>query len=202
MPGAWIAAFALVADAQEITEARLLAPVTPTYPDAALVDRPSGSVVVHCTVDVEGVVVDAVVASGGPDVFFEAAIDAARALRFAAATRDGAPVESHVHVTFVFAPPPAPPDEADLEIVVIAPSAAELETHAVTTLGEAELARSSGQDLGQTLGNVPGVTAARGTSDATKPIIRGQVERRLLVLFDGVRHESQKWGLDHATEID
>jgi iron complex outermembrane receptor protein len=46
------------------------------------------------------------------------------------------------------------------------------------------------------------VTVGRGTGDSTKPIIRGQYERRLLVLFDGVRLESQKWGSDHATEID
>ena len=30
-------------------------------------------------------------------------------------------------------------------------------------------------------------------ANAAKPIIRGQQERRLLLLYDGVRHESQKW---------
>jgi iron complex outermembrane receptor protein len=78
----------------------------------------------------------------------------------------------------------------------------EAETHAVATVSVAELERSLGDDLGETLRSVPGVAVARGNSDSTKPIIRGQVERRLLVLFDSVRHESQKWGLDHATEID
>ncbi|MBC8069134.1 MAG: TonB-dependent receptor [Deltaproteobacteria bacterium] len=35
-----------------------------------------------------------------------------------------------------------------------------------------------------------------------KPIIRGQVGRRSLILVDGIRHESQQWGLDHAPEVD
>ncbi len=71
-----------------------------------------------------------------------------------------------------------------------------------TTLDAEALEQSAGLDLAETVGQVPGVTLARGTADAAKPIIRGQQERRLLVLFDGVRHESQKWGPDHATEID
>lgn len=99
-------------------------------------------------------------------------------------------------------PPPADEDlhEDDvLEVVVEATSAT---PQATTVLGEEALDRAAGDDLAETLATVPGVVAARGTSDATKPVIRGQLERRLLVLFDGVRHESQKWGADHATEID
>ncbi len=88
------------------------------------------------------------------------------------------------------------------EIVVEGRSPAEEDTHAHATLDEASLAREGGQDLGETVAGIPGVVAARGSSDATKPILRGHTERRLLVLFDGVRHESQKWGQDHATEID
>lgn len=90
-------------------------------------------------------------------------------------------------------------DDDPLEIVVEASSS---EPHSTTVLDEAALDRSAGDDLAETLASVPGVTAARGSSDATKPVIRGQLERRLLVLLDGVRHEGQKWGADHATEID
>jgi iron complex outermembrane recepter protein len=86
-----------------------------------------------------------------------------------------------------------------LEIVVESSSS---EPHSTTVLDERTLDRSAGDDLAETLSDVPGVTAARGTSDATKLVIRGQIERRLLVLLDGVRHEAQKWGADHATEID
>ncbi|MCA9490080.1 MAG: TonB-dependent receptor [Myxococcales bacterium] len=98
------------------------------------------------------------------------------------------------------------PTDEDLddveEIVVEGKSAAEEDTHARTTLDEGALAKEAGSDLAEAVASVPGVVAARGNGDNTKPILRGQTERRLLVLFDGVRHESQKWGQDHATEID
>ena len=69
-------------------------------------------------------------------------------------------------------------------------------------MDEAELNRNTDNNLAETVSTVPGVTLSRGTSDSAKPIIRGHHERRLLVLNDGIRHESQKWGPDHATEID
>ncbi|MFZ5475279.1 MAG: TonB-dependent receptor domain-containing protein [Myxococcota bacterium] len=187
--------------------ARLIAQATPVYPAEALPERLPGEVTVHVTVGVDGTVTDAAYASGGPEVFVAPAIDAARTLRFEPATRDGAPVVTRVAVHFRFEPPaeaPSPEGEPPGEELVIQEetSLAARETHAVTTIGVEELERSGGDDLGEAISGVPGVAMARGNSDSTKPIIRGQVERRLLVLFDGVRHESQKWGLDHATEID
>jgi len=89
-----------------------------------------------------------------------------------------------------------------VEIVVHADDPDVEETRAQTTLDAADLERSTGDDLARTLTRVPGVSVALGTADAAKPILRGHRERRLLVLYDGVRHESQKWGPDHATEID
>jgi len=76
------------------------------------------------------------------------------------------------------------------------------DVRARTTLRAADLERRAGDGLADTVQSVPGVRVAGGTADAAKPIIRGQQERRLLVLYDGVRHESQKWGPDHAPEID
>ena len=93
-------------------------------------------------------------------------------------------------------------DDAALDIVVVEESAAETHTHATTRLDAADLDRAAGQDLAESLSGVAGVTHARCGADNAKPIIRGQQERRLLLLYDGVRHESQKWGLDHAPEVD
>lgn len=76
------------------------------------------------------------------------------------------------------------------------------DTRSRATLDDVALERAQGQDLAEAMVQISGVTAARGTADGSKPVIRGLQERRLLVLFDGVRHESQKWGDDHATEID
>lgn len=76
------------------------------------------------------------------------------------------------------------------------------DTRSSTTLSGEVLDRTRGDDLAQVASQAPGVVVARGTGDVSKPIIRGLSERRLLVLFDGVRQEGQKWGADHGTEID
>lgn len=97
---------------------------------------------------------------------------------------------------------PNPTPEVVQEIVVEESRVVNEDTHARETLTEEVLERAQGQDLSESISQVSGVTTSRGTGDSTKPIIRGQYERRLLILFDGVRHESQKWGLEHAPEID
>ncbi len=188
-----------------MTPPRLLAPVELVFPEEALAGAHAGDVVVRVGIDAEGRVTVAEVLSGDP-VFHAQALDAARRLQFAPARLGERAVASSEVVRFHFEPPVSSTgealDEPVEEIVVVAPSPDAVDTHARTTLGEAELERSAGVDLAQTAAQVPGVTVAGATSDTSKPMIRGQVERRLLVLFDGVRHESQKWGSDHAPEID
>lgn len=76
------------------------------------------------------------------------------------------------------------------------------DTRARKTLDALAIERAAGEGLADTISRVAGVSTAGGTGAVSKPLIRGQQERRLLVLYDGVRHESQKWGPDHATEID
>lgn len=46
------------------------------------------------------------------------------------------------------------------------------------------------------------MTSLGGAAATSKPVIRGQFGQRLLVLVDRVRHEGQKWGVDHAPEVD
>ncbi|PRP91274.1 putative TonB-dependent receptor precursor [Enhygromyxa salina] len=70
-------------------------------------------------------------------------------------------------------------------------------------LAGADLAKTRGQGLADAISTMSGVTTLRGTAGGmAKPVIRGQVGRRNLIIFDGIRHEGQKWGLDHAPEID
>ena len=143
----------------------------------------------------------------GPAELRAAANDAARAASFHPAMAQGAPVESTVVVEVQFLPSKGEPtdDAAVSETVVVVADRAEVEvddTHARAVITEEDLDRSAGSDLGEAIASVPGVATARGTADTSKPIIRGQQERRLLLLSDGVRHESQKWGADHAPEID
>ncbi len=182
--------------------ARLLEEVAPVWPPGA--GDAHGDVVVLVTVGTDGAPT-AVVVESGPEVFRASALAAAEALRFVPATLDGVAVETRVAVSFHFAPPEAPPvDDAGLveTVEVHAGHPDQEDPHASTTLDAADLARAAAADLAETVAAVPGVTLARGTADVSKPIIRGQSERRLLLLVDGVRHESQKWGPDHAPEID
>jgi iron complex outermembrane receptor protein len=135
-------------------------------------------------------------------VFTEAALAAARSLHFRPATRGSSPVPATTRVLFHFAPPLPDGEEPHVEIVVHGPDPDRESVRARTTLDGRDLERAAGDDLAQTVSKVPGVRVAEGTADAAKPIIRGQAERRLLVLNDGIRHESQKWGPDHGTEVD
>lgn len=71
------------------------------------------------------------------------------------------------------------------------------------SLAGAELARTRGQGLADTLSGMSGVATLRGTAGGmNKPIIRGHIGRRNLIVVDGIRHEGQDWGLDHAPEVD
>ncbi|MED5369535.1 MAG: TonB-dependent receptor plug domain-containing protein [Myxococcota bacterium] len=177
----------------------LLQPVTPAYPSDA--GEASGTVLVQVDVDAQGQVVGVRVVSG-PEVFRPAAEAAAWQLHFSPGSQEGEPVAvADLPVTFHFAPP-HDPHEHDAMLVVEAERFEHLHPQPVAELDEQDLAQTRGQDLGATLEQLPGVTRAAGTGDTSKPMIRGQTERRLLLLVDGVPHASQKWGQDHAPEID
>ncbi len=185
-----------------VTPPTLKAQVALRYPSEALPEGLHGDVVVRVRVSPTGEV-EQVEVLKGPEVFHASALEAARRMEFVPAQRDGTPVVGTTRVRFHFAPPEIRELAESLEEVVVHATHPDLEdVRARTTLDEEALARRAGLDLAQTVQGVPGVRTAGGTGDAAKPIIRGQQERRLLVLYDGVRHESQKWGPDHATEID
>ena len=187
------------ATAPQVVPPELVTPAELVYPEEALAEGAHGDVTVLVDVDASGAVVG-VSFESGPEVFQQAALDAAWQLGFSPALRDGQPVAVTTRVYFHFAPPEELADSDEIVVHYVDPDLQG--TRARTTLDEDALEASAGQDLAETLTQVPGVTLSRGTGDTAKPIIRGQTERRLLVLYDGVRHEGQKWGPDHATEID
>lgn len=65
-----------------------------------------------------------------------------------------------------------------------------------------ELQKSAGSNLGDILKNVTGVTTLNNGSNISKPMIHGMQGYRLLILNNGIRHEGQQWGNEHAPEID
>ena len=175
--------------------------IEPLYPHG---EEGEAEVTLEVTVSASGEVVG-VEALAGREPFVQAAVEAAHEIEFEPATEKGEPVEGSVRVTFHFDPPIEPhpfDDDVDYEIVVEARRPSSEDTHSRTEIDGEALERTAGQDFAESISQVSGVIVGRGTADSSKPIIRGQYERRLLVLFDGVRHESQKWGKDHASEID
>ena len=136
----------------------------------------------------------------GPEVL------AIEAEPFEPAMLDGEPIEGRIKVYFHFAPPTQHQLEQHsdvFEMVVVHEENIDLEDSKIRmTLDEGDIARQATKDLAGVMEQTPGVVVAGGTTDSSKPIIRGHQERRLLVINDGIRHESQKWGADHATEID
>ena len=113
-----------------------------------------------------------------------------RSLRVVADTSTDVAIEPHVI------------EQID-DLVVEAPAPSRSEADAGTTLDGDALDRTRGRNLADSIAKIPGVTVLRtGAGGMGKPIIRGQDERRNLILFDRVRHAGQKWGLDHAPEID
>ncbi len=195
------ALFVPVAMADDVQDgpAQVLQQASPTYPEDVRAEALIGDVLVTLQVDAAGAITDAT-ATVGPQPFRAAAEDAARRLVLSPAIQDGVAVPSTLKVRFHFEPPLE--DDVMQEIVVHARSPDQEDSHARTTLSTEALERTAGSDLATTLSQVPGVVAAGGTTSQGKPIIRGQTERRLLLLTDGVRHEGQKWGPDHAPEID
>lgn len=56
--------------------------------------------------------------------------------------------------------------------------------------------------LMHTLRRLPGVQAVHVGSGQSKPLIRGLGFNRIVVAENGIKHEGQQWGADHALEID
>lgn len=72
----------------------------------------------------------------------------------------------------------------------------------VTVLTEADLEKTRGQTLGESLKDVAGVALLSTGPSIAKPVIRGLHSQRVLVVNAGVQQEGQQWGAEHAPEID
>lgn len=107
-----------------------------------------------------------------------------------------------VAVALLDPPTPAPELSTTVGARRATESAKKILTQDVAVLDAEDLARVRGRSLAGTLTEVPGVSAVQSGPALAKPVVRGFFGRRLLMLVDGVRHEGQDWGIDHAPEID
>lgn len=64
------------------------------------------------------------------------------------------------------------------------------------------LNKLSGQNLATILSTISGVSIIQTGSSIGKPVIHGMHSNRILTINNGIRHEAQQWGNEHAPEID
>ena len=73
---------------------------------------------------------------------------------------------------------------------------------ATQTLSGRELEETRGLSLGESLKKLSGVSSIQTGPNVSKPVIHGLFGSRILILNNGIRHEAQQWGDEHAPEID
>jgi len=97
-------------------------------------------------------------------------------------------------------------DEAQLKEVTVKDNYAQLRQQQVSLnidIASADyIRRNLGGSLMQSLEKLPGVKTIGIGSGGSKPLIRGLGFNQVVVIENGVRHEGQQWGADHALEID
>lgn len=73
---------------------------------------------------------------------------------------------------------------------------------ASTELDRMEILGNEGASLANLLEDQEGVQVLSSSSNTTKPVIHGMHSNRLVIMNDNTRLESQRWGGEHAPEID
>lgn len=76
------------------------------------------------------------------------------------------------------------------------------ESQSTSVLSGRALDATRGKALGAALREITGVNTIQSGPAIFKPVIHGVHSQRILMLNNGVRHEGQQWGAEHAPEID
>ncbi len=74
-------------------------------------------------------------------------------------------------------------------------------TFSISTLNSRGLIREREQTLSATISKFPGINTISTGIGIGKPVIRGLTSNSVLIIHDGVKHESQQWGDEHSPEI-
>ncbi|ELR72841.1 hypothetical protein C900_00802 [Fulvivirga imtechensis AK7] len=95
-------------------------------------------------------------------------------------------------------------NEMILESIIVEGEAMEtgLESLSISKLSGKDLDRLKTEKLGEALANITGVSTLKTGQNIVKPVIHGLHSNRVLIINNGIRHESQSWGQEHAPEID
>lgn len=74
-------------------------------------------------------------------------------------------------------------------------------TYSLSAITEREFVKQRGEVLASTIENIPGVNNISTGVAIGKPVIRGLTSLGVIIVHDGVKHESQQWGDEHAPEV-
>ncbi len=77
-----------------------------------------------------------------------------------------------------------------------------LESLSFSKMDKAELSNEQSLSFGELASKISGVNMLSTGQNIMKPIIHGLHSNRVLIINNGVRHEFQNWGAEHAPEID
>ncbi len=94
------------------------------------------------------------------------------------------------------------PGVTSLQAVSVTGSRSRTNTGFIKELSAGELDEIKGGSLGEILSRMNGVSLLQTGATISKPVIHGLHSSRILTLNNGVRHEGQQWGSEHAPEID
>lgn len=88
------------------------------------------------------------------------------------------------------------------DVVIEGQQASRTASQTVAILEEEVLDALHGKPLGESLKEIPGVSALQTGPSIFKPVIDGLHSQRILILNNGIRQEGQQWGVEHAPEVD
>ncbi|MEL6190908.1 MAG: TonB-dependent receptor [Bacteroidota bacterium] len=96
------------------------------------------------------------------------------------------------------------PDALELESIVIEGErvSSSIGSLASSKLSKIEVESMQTASFGEMASQLTGVSMLSTGQNVAKPIIHGLHSNRVLVMNNGLRHEFQNWGSDHAPEID
>lgn len=75
-------------------------------------------------------------------------------------------------------------------------------TSVSTKISSEELRKRKGENLADIVNIIPGLSSINTGATISKPVIQGMHSSRILIINNGVKHEGQQWGADHAPELD
>jgi iron complex outermembrane receptor protein len=95
-------------------------------------------------------------------------------------------------------------DEVVLQSVVVEAESSRTDLNSTSSqvLTSKELDAVASESLADAASQISGVNTISTGQNVVKPIIHGLHSNRILILNNGLRHEFQNWGIDHAPEID